>query len=99
MVMDVKLAPTKSLTVFRSAIGTPVGKSRESPGLGATSPTQFLPVVHLLSGEEPPVSGAPSQMNVAGASRSSSCSIHSRKREGLRAMDFPVFLGEIHLSH
>src|SRR5262249_58185273 len=53
----------KSLTLNNCA--APAGKTRSSPGWGATSPTQFAVVVQLLF--SPP----PSQVATAGAVRSS----------------------------
>src|SRR5205823_13679142 len=70
----------KSLTLVSRA--APCGKTRSSPGCGATSPTQLAAVVQLLSG--PP----PSQVATAGARR---VSRRSRRRVvgfmvGLRAV-------------
>src|SRR5262249_2852663 len=77
--MPPKVAPTKSLVfAFRAAA---LGNSRSStPGTGATSPTQLAAVLQLLLTRLPP-----SQIQVAGARRSSSAS--SRRLQAERGLD------------
>src|SRR5262245_524605 len=83
MVMELKVAPVRSFTAVRWLVRP--SKTRSSrvaaDPLGATPPTQLDPVLHLLPGP------APLQMNVAGASRVSSCSRLSRR--GLRSYVLP----------
>src|SRR5437763_2426822 len=62
--MELNAVPAGKLLTFVSRTAPP-GKTRSSPGCGATSPTQLAGVVQLLSA--PP----PSHVATAGARRSS----------------------------
>ncbi len=70
IVIELKVVLEVKSFVF---LGVPVGKTRSSPGLGATFPSQLAGLVQLL------LVPAPVQVSVASNSRSSSCSSRGLK--------------------